>query len=368
MCRGNIRGLGAAHSLRWRPHLLCPGARAPLALDLRQAGVLPFIGATVRNCGTTALAVHIVGSINLDIITSLDHLPRPGETIIASGTARLPGGKGANQAVAAARMGAKTHMVGAVGEGDSGRWMRARLAADGIDVSGVAMLPGEDTGTAYIAVDCVGENHIIVVPGANARLGTVPPVTEGVLLAQLEVPVATLLPLFANSRAIRILNGAPAVAKARALFAHVDILVVNQHELAAFLDEAVGADMARIATAARALICNEGQTVIVTLGAAGALAVRVDWELHVPALPVIPVDTIGAGDCFCGALAALLDEGCGLEEALPYASVAAALCTLGQGAAPAMPIREAVEDLIGKRATERALPVKNPVAASLSST
>ncbi|WP_292635332.1 ribokinase [Novosphingobium sp.] len=317
----------------------------------------------------TALAVHIFGSINLDIITSLEHLPRPGETVMAMATARLPGGKGANQAVAAARMGAETYMVGAVGEGDSGSWMLSRLKADGIDVGGVAMLPGVDTGTAYIAVDSVGENQVIVVPGANARLRDARPVSEGVLLAQLEVPVSALLPVFAKSKAVRILNGAPAVQEGRALFEHVDILIVNQHEMAAFLgleSAPDNDDMAVIAETARGLLRREDQTVIVTLGAAGALAVRTGWQLHVPALPVIPVDTIGAGDCFCGALAALLDEGVSLEEALPYATVAAALCTLGQGAAPAMPMREAVEDLIGRPATEHALPIKNRSAASLS--
>ncbi|WP_243654130.1 ribokinase [Novosphingobium sp. PhB57] len=316
-----------------------------------------------------ALAVHIFGSINLDIITSLNHLPRPGETVMATATARLPGGKGANQAVAAARMGAQTRMVGAVGEGDSGSWMLSRLKADGIDVSGVATLPGVDTGTAYIAVDSLGENQIIVVPGANARLRDALPVAEGVLLAQLEVPVSALLPVFARSKALRILNAAPAVIEGRALFEHVDILIVNQHEMAAFLglDAApVNDDMVAVAETARGLLCREGQTVIVTLGAGGALAVRADGQLHVPALPVIPVDTIGAGDCFCGALAALFDEGRCLEEALPYATVAAALCTLGQGAAPAMPMRAAVEDLIGRPATEHALPIKKPSAASLS--
>nr|WP_240511209.1 ribokinase [Novosphingobium panipatense] len=326
-----------------------------------------------------ALAVHIFGSINLDIITSLDHLPRPGETVMAGATARLPGGKGANQAVAAARMGAETYMAGAVGEGDSGRWMLSRLRADGIDVSGVVTLPGADTGTAYIAVDAQGENQIIVVPGANAQWREAAAVSGGVLLAQLEVPVATLLPVFAGSRAIRILNGAPAVIEGRALFEHVDILIVNQHEVTAFLglDAVPGNDdMAAIAESARGLLCREDQAVVVTLGAAGALAVHADRHLHVPALPVIPVDTIGAGDCFCGALAALLDEGRCLEEALPYAAAAAALCTLGQGAAPAMPMRAAVEDLVGRPATERpapekpatehALPIKKPSAASLS--
>ena len=309
------------------------------------------------------MTVHIAGSINLDIITSLERLPSPGETVLALATARLPGGKGANQAVAAARMGALTRMIGAVGEGDGGRWMIERLAAEGIDVSGIAVLEGCDTGTAYIAVDAQGENQIIVVSGANARLSAVAPVTEGVLLSQLEVPVAALLPVFAQSRAIRMLNTAPAVADARCLFDHVDILVLNEHELAVYTG---GAGDNGIRERARSLLTREDQAVVVTLGAEGALAVRKDWHLHVPAVPVVPVDTIGAGDCFCGALAALLDEGCCLSEALPKASAAAALSTLGQGAAPSMPTRHAVEDLLSGAATEHAPPIKTPPAAALS--
>ncbi|MCT2400451.1 ribokinase [Novosphingobium mangrovi (ex Huang et al. 2023)] len=309
------------------------------------------------------MAVHIVGSINIDIIASLERLPLPGETVMAGATAKLPGGKGANQAVAAARMGAQTRMIGAVGDGDAGRWMRDRLAADGIDVSGIEVLEGQETGTAYIAVDAEGENQIIVVSGANARLRPCAPVDEGVLLAQLEVPVATLLPVFAQSKAIRILNTAPAVAGARALFEHVDVLVLNEHELGVYVP--ADGDDDDLARRARSLLCRDGQAVVITLGANGALAVRSDWHLHVPAVPVIPVDTIGAGDCFCGALAALLDEGRCLEEALPCASAAAALCTLGQGAAPSMPTRAAVADLLLGTPTEHALPIKNASAASL---
>lgn len=309
------------------------------------------------------MAVYIAGSINLDIITSLERLPLPGETVLARATAKLPGGKGANQAVAAARMGAETRMIGAVGEGDAGRWMCERLAAEGIDVSGVSVLSGQETGTAYIAVDAQGENQIIVVSGANAELSGVEPVEDGVLLSQLEVPVDALLPVFARSKAIRILNTAPALSEAKCLFEHVDILVLNQHELAVYTE---GADDADLLERARSLLTRPGQAVVVTLGGEGALAVRGDWHFHVPAVPVVPVDTIGAGDCFCGSLAALLDEGYCLAEALPKASAAAALSTLGQGAAPSMPSRAAVEDLLSGAATEHAPPVKNPRAAALS--
>ncbi|MFC0687737.1 ribokinase [Novosphingobium clariflavum] len=311
------------------------------------------------------MAVHIVGSINLDIITSLDHLPLPGETVMAKATARLPGGKGANQAVAAARMGAQTRMVGAVGNDDAGRWMRERLARDGIAVSGVVALEGVETGTAYIAVDAEGENQIVVVSGANARLTPPGPVNEGVLLAQLEVPVGALLPVFRNSKCIRILNAAPAVLAADVLLDHVDVLVVNQTELAAFACCGPVDALPAVVREARSLIRHEDQAVVVTLGARGSVAVKKHWDIHVPAVPVIPVDTVGAGDSFCGALAALLDEGRSLAEALPWASAAAALCTLGQGAAPSMPMRAAVADLLSGAATEHAPPIKNRAGVAL---
>ncbi|WP_226637202.1 ribokinase [Novosphingobium profundi] len=319
------------------------------------------------------LAVHIVGSINIDIITSLQRLPLPGETVLAEATARLPGGKGANQGVAAARMGAQVHFVGAVGEDDSGKWMVQRLAMEGIDVAGIRTLPGEATGTAYIAVDALGENQIIVVSGANARLEGCAPVESGVLLSQLEVPVPALASLLAESRALRILNTAPALVEAKALFAHVDILVLNRPELDVYAPAAqVSAplpgedvEMAALATRTRTLFCREDQAAIVTLGAAGALIVRQGSLVHVPSIPVQPVDTVGAGDCFCGALAALLDEGRTLEQAVPFACAAAALSTLSHGAAPSMPSRAVVSDLLSEPATEHALPIKNRSAAIL---
>ncbi len=316
------------------------------------------------------MAVHIVGSINIDIITSLKRLPLPGETVLADATARLPGGKGANQAVAAARMGAQAQFTGAVGKDDSGTWMVRRLAQEGIDVSGIRSLPDEATGTAYIAVDARGENQIIVVSGANARLTDCTPVGEGVLLSQLEVPVATLAPLFARSRALRILNTAPALMEAKGLFADVDVLVLNRPELDIYAPEGQGErdgkdDLAALAVRVRELFCRDDQAAIVTLGALGALVVRKGAMFHVPSVPVQPVDTVGAGDCFCGALAALLDEGRSLEEAVPFACAAAALSTLSHGAAPSMPSRAAVSDLLCEPATEHALQIKNRAASVL---
>lgn len=292
------------------------------------------------------MPVAVVGSINVDIILGVATLPRAGETVMARDRARAAGGKGANQAVAAARMGAATRLLAAIGDDADGRWMLEQLAAAGVAVSGVSPVSGDATGTAYIAVDAAGENQIIVVPGANAALtAAMLPATgaRDILLAQLEIPAATVAAAFARPARLRILNATPAIPAAIPLIATADIAIVNQHELAVFAAcEPVDAPQ-EAAMAARRLIAREDQLVIVTLGAGGAVAVWRDRHVHVPAWPVQPVDTVGAGDCFCGALAALLDEGATIERAMATANVAAALCTLTPGAVPAMPDRAAVD-------------------------
>lgn len=282
------------------------------------------------------MTVHVVGSINIDIIARVETLPGPGETVLALGAERLAGGKGANQAAAAARMGADCRMIGAVGTDEGGLWIRDLIAATGVDTAGIARVEA-DTGAAHIAVEASGENQIIVLPGANAHVVPPPAIASGVLLAQLEIPIDRLAALFAASaQALRILNAAPPSPAALSMLADVDILIVNEHELAAL---AGGGSL-------RSLLSRPDQVGIVTLGGKGLLAVWPDRELFVPAWPVAAIDTIGAGDCFCGALAALLDEGLALEQALSKASAAAALCTLKPGALPAMPARDDVERFI----------------------
>lgn len=315
------------------------------------------------------MTVRVIGSINVDMIMRVDALPRAGETVMARETLRLPGGKGANQAVAAARMGASVAMVAAVGDDEGGRWMLDELEAAGVAVQAVATLASASTGTAYIAVDARGENQIIVSPGANAGLVPVmlPAASgEGILLGQLEVPVETLAVAFAAPARLRILNAAPAVPQARALFDRVDVLIVNEHELACYTGGEPVRGLAEAVARARTLCSRPEQIVIVTLGAEGALAVWQDRHFHAPAMPVEPLDTVGAGDCFCGALAALLDEGVEVERALPVANIAAALCTLAQGAVPAMPSRAAVEAVRFASATEYAQAIKNKAPDALS--
>jgi len=303
------------------------------------------------------MVVKVAGSINIDLVQSVSALPRPGETVMALGSARLPGGKGANQAAASARIGARTLMIGAVGDDEGGRWMIDQLANCGVETCSVAQMAGLTTGAAYIAVDAGGENQIIVAPGANAALSAqhVGAASEGgdVLIAQLEVPIETVrafLPTSPNARCIRILNAAPAVPGAQSLFDLADILIVNQHELAFYLGLPQAPHDVQGALAARQLISRAEQVVVVTLGALGAVAVRHDSHVHVPALPVVPLDTIGAGDCFVGTLAAALDSAgsarMSVEDALPLANAAAALCTQKPGAIPAMPTLAEAEALI----------------------
>jgi ribokinase len=306
------------------------------------------------------MGVTVLGSINVDTILSVSDLPRPGETVMASGSARAPGGKGANQAVAAARMGAVTRMIGAVGDDADGAWMRRLLEDEGIDVDSVVVLPDIATGAAAIAVDARAENLIIVAPGANAALtpAALPPATDDVLLAQFEIPVETIAAAFAAARGPRLLNAAPALADGAFLFAQSDIVIVNEHELALYAGRSSIETHGEAEAAARSLLSRSGQAVVVTLGADGAIAVWQDRALHVPGLPVTPLDTVGAGDCFCGSLAALITEGLTLEAALPIANAAAALCTQARGAAPAMPRRATVEAFCDLP-KDRASPVKN---------
>ncbi|MCW2350940.1 MULTISPECIES: ribokinase [unclassified Sphingobium] len=308
------------------------------------------------------MAVVVAGSINVDLIQSVDALPRPGETVLALQSERLPGGKGANQAVAAARAGAQTRMIGAVGEDESGVWMTEQLSAAGVDTLAVVAVEGAATGTAYITVDTSGENQIIVASGANAALAPamVDTVADAdIRVAQLEVPVETVAAFFAASpgkQAVRVLNAAPAVLEAKRLFASTDVLIVNQHELAVYLGQHEERATPQAALAARALISRDDQLVIVTLGASGSIAVRAGSAVHVPAFPVVPRDAVGAGDCFVGALCAMLDRAGDArptdEALLIFANAAAALCTQKPGAVPAMPLRSDVEAFIAAHPNE----------------
>jgi ribokinase len=281
--------------------------------------------------------VIVVGSVNADLVVSVAELPRAGETVTGGTFARHGGGKGANQAVAAARAGASVAMVGAVGADDLGDEALRELAAEGIDVSAVARLDGVPTGVAAIVVDARGENFVAVASGANAEVvvSAIPP-GDGVVLLGHEVPEAAVV---AGIRAGReagrrvLLNPAPARRLADDL--EGVLLTPNAHEARALTGEQ------DVEAAARALAARTGAPVLVTLGADGALLLDGVVE-RLPAPVVEVVDTTGAGDAVNGALAAELAAGRPLREAARFAMVAAALSTRVAGARAGMPHRDEV--------------------------
>ncbi len=299
--------------------------------------------------------VCVLGSINIDIVQRVERLPRPGETVLSRSTARLLGGKGANQAIAAARMGAGVRLLATVGSDSEGHDLLARLAAEGVDISQVRRSAQRATGAAFISVSDAGENMIVVAPGANAEVhpsdwsaGALE--GQGVYLAQLETPIPTIRAFLETADAnggLSILNAAPALVEASPLFELADILVVNETELATFSDIAEPPDGPVAAeTAARRLLCRIDQTVIVTLGAAGALAVSRAGAHWTRGRKAEVVDTTGAGDCFCGALAARLSLGDDLAVAMEAANAAASLAVSRPGASASMPEWSDVEPLL----------------------
>lgn len=294
--------------------------------------------------------ITVFGSVNIDLVSRTARLPRPGETVPGSDYSLIPGGKGANQALAARRAGAAVRMVGAVGHDDMAAAALAELEAGGVDLTGVKR-DGATTGMAVITVDDHAENTIVLSPGANARLvaGDLAPGAIGAgdtLLLQMETPFAESLRAARQAKAAGarvILSIAPFLPVERAAFADVDIILVNETEaadLARHLGLLPGSDGAATVTK---LAAELGRTVIATLGPDGAVAATGTETISVPALKVVPVDTTGAGDTFCGVLAALLDEGADLATAMRRASVAGSLACAKAGAQPSFPLREAIE-------------------------
>jgi len=291
--------------------------------------------------------LHILGSINLDVVTQVATLPRPGETVTAVRTDEFPGGKGANQAVAAARMGMKVRLVGALGRDKAGEDLRTFLSGEGVYTEWVASRDGQATGRAFICVEGGGENTIVVDGGANLALRPehLPPaasMADAVRLAQLETPVATIAAFFQGDgeRGLRLLNAAPALLEARELFDRVDIIILNETELQTFAAlKATPESQSQSVAAARSLLSRSDQSVLVTLGAAGCLIVTPEAAQAIPGRKVPVVDTTGAGDCFCGVLAARLAEGAALAEAAAMANAAAALAVGKPGAAVSAPTR-----------------------------
>lgn len=285
--------------------------------------------------------VVVVGSINVDLVVAAGHLPRPGETVLGGRFARHFGGKGANQAVAAARAGASVVMVGAVGRDADGDASLAALSAEGIDVSRVRRVDAP-TGVAIIAVAADGENQIVVASGANAEVTPADaaladlPEGPGVLLTCLEVPMPSVMA--AVSAAARlglraVVNPAPAQRLPAELLALAPVLTPNRNELVA----ATGA--ADLEAALQSLAAAGAGTVAVTLGPNGALLAEGTRRHHVPGVSVKVVDATGAGDTFSGVLAAWIADGHPLDEAVRAANAAAALSVTRPGARGGMPTR-----------------------------
>ncbi|GAB3354114.1 ribokinase [Modestobacter lapidis] len=312
------------------------------------------------------MSVLVVGSLNEDVLVTVDRLPGRGETVIGTSVRVAPGGKGANQAAAAGRLGPGVAMVGRVGDDPAGERQRAALADLGVDVRLVHRTPGELTGTATIPVEAAGgENLIVVVPGANTALGPDdvdrPEVHRAaVVLLQLENRLDTVRAAAAAARGTVVLNPAPAQPLPAGLLDRVDVLVPNEHELVRL----TGADDGdRTPAELTALSRQLGvPAVVVTLGARGALVVPATGPALLQAAPVVsPVDTTGAGDCFCGALAQALAGGTELAGAVRYAVAAAASSTTGPGARGALPDDTAVRDLLSR--TPAAVPVDRGAGA-----
>ncbi len=296
--------------------------------------------------------VCVVGSANLDYTVALPRLPRVGETVSAGTLLINRGGKGANQAVAARRLGAEVRLIGCVGDDDAGAAMRRALDEQGIGVDGVVTAPGVASGTALIFVDREGHNQIGVAPGANHRL-TVEMARAGepsiewaqVLVSQLEVPVPVVRWALETARrhgVPTVLNPAPVQELSDDLLGLVTYLTPNAGEVAAL----TGIEVSDLDSGRRAAtrLCERGVgTVIITLGEEGALVYDGATAVHFEAFPIEAVDTTGAGDAFNGALAVGLSAGGSLEQVIPLASAAAALTCTRRGAQDALPDRADVE-------------------------
>ena len=299
--------------------------------------------------------IAVVGSLNMDLVTRTPRIPSPGETILGRAFFTAPGGKGANQAVAAARLGARVSMIGRVGEDDFGNALRQTLIADGIDCT--YLFPDNDarTGVASILVDDAGQNSIVVAPGANARFSPADVeraqavIAEAdVLLLQLEIPLETVIRAAELARAhdvAVILNPAPARPDLADLLPLADILIPNESEAA--LLTGLPADAAIAAESAVAGLQARGaDIVILTLGAQGALLAQGASRERIPAFPVEPVDTTAAGDAFVGGFAVALAEKKPLPEAVRWGAAAGGLAVTRLGAQPSLPHRQAVLQLL----------------------
>ncbi|NJR39773.1 MAG: ribokinase [Leptolyngbyaceae cyanobacterium CSU_1_4] len=300
------------------------------------------------------MSILVFGSLNMDLVTRTHRLPQAGETIAGYSFETLPGGKGANQAVAVARLGVPVQMRGRVGGDEFGKMLIESLQLAGVNCEGIAIDQTTSSGVAAIAIDDLGENHIIIVAGANGKVDLsdvdrLPLQANKVLLLQLEIPMAIVLAAAQAAQqagTIVILDPAPAPTQLPAeLYAAVDILTPNQVEAEQLTGIAVP-DQASAIQAARQLRQRGIGTVVIKMGAQGALCATAAEEFWVSPFAVRAIDTVAAGDAFNGGLAAALAEGRSLSEACRWAAAAGALATTVKGAQSAMPTRAELIRLI----------------------
>jgi ribokinase len=296
--------------------------------------------------------VFVAGSINMDVVATAERHPRIGETVAGREVLYFPGGKGANQAVSAAKLGAPTTLIGRLGKDAFGSELKTFLAAQGVDLGLVQETADTHTGTAIITL-ANADNTIVVIPGANGLVTpddvTVPRLAPGdIAVSQFEIPLPSIIAFFRHARAAgatTILNPAPAIAFGRELLDLVDVLILNETELGLLAGTELrdGDDVTRVADAAKTIQGSGQRIICVTLGKRGVLALADGEPIFINGRAVKAIDTTGAGDCFVGAVAAQLAAGKSIGEALHYANVAASICVQRMGAAPSMPSAAEVE-------------------------
>jgi ribokinase len=296
--------------------------------------------------------IGIIGSANMDLVVRADHAPGPGENVFGDDFRMIPGGKGANQAVAVARLGGRARFIGRVGRDSFGERLLASLRADGVEIADPAAVADAPTGVALIVIDRKGQNSIIVAPGANRRLmpadiEALRPALEKLdaILMQLEIPIETVVHTIRLAREINvpvILDAGPPRAQPPDELFRVAILSPNEAEAGALLGCAIR-DLKDAEEAGREMLRRGAGAVVLKLGSKGALLVTEEECLHVPAHRVKVVDTTAAGDAFTAALAVCRAEGLALPEAVRMANKAGALATTKLGAQPSMPTRKELE-------------------------